>query len=102
MLLFDFSSKEHLMSKRSKHKQLVTTLFDHMQTVLRLIDIDYCNALQLCWDKSTTLRYISITIIISDINYFHCQKIVELLKDTDSGKKNMFGQYSSQKMKVSQ
>ncbi|KAL5009859.1 hypothetical protein ScPMuIL_012164 [Solemya velum] len=33
------------------------------------------------------------------INYFHCQKITELLKDTDSGKKNMFGQYSSQKMK---
>ncbi|KAK3105980.1 hypothetical protein FSP39_010044, partial [Pinctada imbricata] len=33
------------------------------------------------------------------INYFHCKKIVELLKDTDSGKKNMFGQYSSQKMK---
>ncbi|XP_052091242.1 CDK5 regulatory subunit-associated protein 3-like [Mytilus californianus] len=35
----------------------------------------------------------------SYINYFHCQQIVELLKDTDFGKKNMIGQYSSQKMK---
>ncbi|XP_033733350.1 CDK5 regulatory subunit-associated protein 3-like [Pecten maximus] len=33
------------------------------------------------------------------VNYFHCLKIVEILKDSESGKKNMFGQYSSQKMK---
>lgn len=33
------------------------------------------------------------------INYFHCVRIVELLKETDSGKRNIFGQYSSQKMK---
>ncbi|XP_050404822.2 CDK5 regulatory subunit-associated protein 3 [Patella vulgata] len=32
------------------------------------------------------------------LNYFHCLKIVELLQATDSGKKNVFGQYSSQKM----
>ncbi|KAL4228499.1 CDK5 regulatory subunit associated protein 3 [Mactra antiquata] len=33
------------------------------------------------------------------VNYFHCLQIVELLKDTTAGEKNMFGQYSSQKMK---
>ncbi|XP_060074936.1 CDK5 regulatory subunit-associated protein 3-like [Ylistrum balloti] len=33
------------------------------------------------------------------VNYFHCVKIVAILKDSESGKKNMFGQYSSQKMK---
>ncbi|XP_022286338.1 CDK5 regulatory subunit-associated protein 3-like [Crassostrea virginica] len=34
------------------------------------------------------------------INYFHCKKIIELLKeDEESGKKNMFGRYSSQRMK---
>lgn len=34
------------------------------------------------------------------INYFHCKKIIELLKkDAESGKKNVFGQYSSQRMK---
>ncbi|XP_064617573.1 CDK5 regulatory subunit-associated protein 3-like isoform X2 [Liolophura sinensis] len=33
------------------------------------------------------------------INYFHCKKIADLLKSTDSGAKNIFGQYSSQKMK---
>lgn len=34
------------------------------------------------------------------INYFHCKKIIELLKkDEESGKKNVFGQYSSQRMK---
>lgn len=36
----------------------------------------------------------------SYINYFHCQRIVELLKQTDDGaKKNIFGQYSSQRLK---
>lgn len=33
------------------------------------------------------------------INYFHCLEIVELLKSTTAGEKNIFGQYSSQKMK---
>ncbi len=38
-------------------------------------------------------------LIFSDINYFHCLRIVELLKGTESGTKNFFGQYSSQRMK---
>ncbi|GFT60099.1 hypothetical protein NPIL_313531 [Nephila pilipes] len=33
------------------------------------------------------------------INYFHCQRIVEILKETESSSKNIFGQYSSQRMK---
>jgi len=33
------------------------------------------------------------------INYFHCQKIVELLKECGEGSTNFFGQYSSQRMK---
>lgn len=33
------------------------------------------------------------------INYFHCLRIVELLKDTESSTKNIFGMYSSQRMK---
>ncbi|XP_046568066.1 CDK5 regulatory subunit-associated protein 3-like [Haliotis rubra] len=33
------------------------------------------------------------------INYFHCLTILGLLKETESGKKNIFGQYSSQRMK---
>ncbi|CAL1265495.1 unnamed protein product [Larinioides sclopetarius] len=33
------------------------------------------------------------------INYFHCQRIVEILKETESSTKNIFGQYSSQRMK---
>ncbi|GAB6019163.1 CDK5 regulatory subunit associated protein 3 [Chamberlinius hualienensis] len=35
----------------------------------------------------------------SYINYFHCLKIVEILKETESESKNMFGRYSSQRMK---
>lgn len=38
-------------------------------------------------------------IIILDINYFHCLRIVELLKETESSTKNIFGTYSSQRMK---
>ncbi|XP_074653512.1 CDK5 regulatory subunit-associated protein 3-like [Tubulanus polymorphus] len=33
------------------------------------------------------------------INYFHCLRIVEILKDTEANTKNIFGRYSSQRMK---
>lgn len=33
------------------------------------------------------------------IHYFHCQRIVEILKDTEASTKNLFGRYSSQRMK---
>jgi len=35
----------------------------------------------------------------SNINYFHCLKIVEILKDTEKESKNFFGSYGSQRMK---
>ncbi|KAI1694021.1 CDK5RAP3-like protein [Ditylenchus destructor] len=35
----------------------------------------------------------------SYINYFHCVEIVEILKETEKDSKNMFGFYSSQRMK---
>lgn len=35
----------------------------------------------------------------SHINYFHCQKIVEILKETEKDSKNLFGRYGSQRMK---
>ncbi|XP_070549609.1 CDK5 regulatory subunit-associated protein 3-like [Ptychodera flava] len=33
------------------------------------------------------------------INYFHCRRILELLKETEAGSKNIFGYYSSTRMK---
>lgn len=33
------------------------------------------------------------------INYFHCLKIVEILKETEVDTKNLFGRYGSQRMK---
>ena len=41
-----------------------------------------------------------IKFLLSDINYFHCLRIVELLKETEFGTKNIFGRYSSRRMKV--
>uniref|UniRef100_W5KTC0 CDK5 regulatory subunit associated protein 3 n=1 Tax=Astyanax mexicanus TaxID=7994 RepID=W5KTC0_ASTMX len=35
----------------------------------------------------------------SYIHYFHCLRIVELLKGTEASSKNIFGRYSSQRMK---
>lgn len=35
----------------------------------------------------------------SHINYFHCLKIVEILKETEADTKNLFGRYGSQRMK---
>ena len=37
--------------------------------------------------------------LFSDINYFHCQKIVEILKETEKDSRNFLGYYSSQRMK---
>lgn len=37
----------------------------------------------------------------ADIHYFHCLRIVELLKGTEASTKNIFGRYSSQRMKAS-
>lgn len=50
-------------------------------------------------DKLTENNY--LLFIFADINYFHCLKIVELLKQTEDGAKNIFGRYSSQRLKVS-
>lgn len=33
------------------------------------------------------------------INYFHCLKIVEILKETEADSRNVFGRYGSQRMK---
>ncbi|XP_063827654.1 CDK5 regulatory subunit-associated protein 3 [Ostrinia nubilalis] len=35
----------------------------------------------------------------SYINYFHCIKIIEILKETEADTKNLFGRYGSQRMK---
>ncbi|XP_038220146.1 CDK5 regulatory subunit-associated protein 3 [Zerene cesonia] len=35
----------------------------------------------------------------SYINYFHCLKIIEILKETEADTKNLFGRYGSQRMK---
>ena len=34
----------------------------------------------------------------SNINFFNCKKIVEILKETEKDSKNFFGQYGSQRM----
>ena len=34
------------------------------------------------------------------INYFHCLKVLELLKVAEGDQKSLFGQYTSQKVKV--
>lgn len=38
-------------------------------------------------------------VILLDINYFHCLRIVDILKETEAESKNIFGRYSSQRMK---
>uniref|UniRef100_A0A8C3SLX0 Uncharacterized protein n=1 Tax=Chelydra serpentina TaxID=8475 RepID=A0A8C3SLX0_CHESE len=37
--------------------------------------------------------------LIPDIHYFHCLRIVEILRGTEASTKNIFGRYSSQRMK---
>lgn len=35
----------------------------------------------------------------TNINYFHCLQIVDILKETEKETKNFFGSYGSQRMK---
>jgi len=42
---------------------------------------------------------IFLICFITDINYFYCVKIVEILKETEADTKNLFGRYGSQRMK---
>ena len=36
---------------------------------------------------------------VPDINYYHCLKIIDILKETEKDSKNLFGFYGSQRMK---
>ena len=37
--------------------------------------------------------------MLTDINYFHCLQIVEILKETEADTRSLFGRYGSQRMK---
>ena len=37
---------------------------------------------------------------IIGVNYFHCLKVLELLKVAEGSQKSLFGQYTSQRVKV--
>ena len=45
------------------------------------------------------LKTYNKTFYFLDINYFHCQEIIDILKMTEKDSKNIFGSYSSQRMK---
>ena len=39
-------------------------------------------------------------VVFIGINYFHCLKVLELLKVAEGDQKSLFGQYTSQRVKV--
>lgn len=43
--------------------------------------------------------HLLIATFYSELNYFTCLKLVEILKVTEADTKNLFGSYSSQRMK---
>lgn len=49
----------------------------------------------------TVILEVFVLSCFPDIHYFHCLRIVELLKGTEASTKNIFGRYSSQRMKAS-
>ena len=55
-----------------------------------------CNQLSCSYGDS----YDAILIVFLGINYFHCLKVLETLKDVEGGQKSIFGQYTSQRVKV--
>uniref|UniRef100_U3ETW8 CDK5 regulatory subunit-associated protein 3 n=1 Tax=Micrurus fulvius TaxID=8637 RepID=U3ETW8_MICFL len=76
-----------------------------------LVDRRHCN---LKWQAQVRIIREKIALAIQDmpeneeikcllsgsyIHYFHCLRIVEILKRTEASSKNIFGRYSSQRMK---
>uniref|UniRef100_A0AAX7VJW5 CDK5 regulatory subunit associated protein 3 n=1 Tax=Astatotilapia calliptera TaxID=8154 RepID=A0AAX7VJW5_ASTCA len=76
-----------------------------------LVDRRHCN---LKWQSAVKVIREKINAAIQDmpeneeikallsgsyIHYFHCLRIVEILKGTEASSKNIFGRYSSQRMK---
>lgn len=53
-------------------------------------------------DHSLCVNCILYLTPVQGLNYFHVVKVTEILKETEEdGVKNVFGQFSSQRMKVS-
>lgn len=44
-------------------------------------------------------QFLTLFVFISDIHYFHCLQIIEILKTTEADTKSVFGRYGSQRMK---
>ncbi|NXY88455.1 CK5P3 protein, partial [Alcedo cyanopectus] len=76
-----------------------------------LVDRRHCN---LKWQSQVLTIHQKINVAIQDmpenqeikqllagayLHYFHCLRIVEILKGTEASTKNLFGRYSSQRMK---
>lgn len=51
--------------------------------------------------EGTIIPKVFVLPCFPDIHYFHCLRIVDLLKGTEASTKNIFGRYSSQRMKAS-
>jgi len=64
---------------------------DHVQKVREKIN----NAIQDMPEHPEIIKLLSGTYI----NYFHCLKIIDILKETEKDSKNMLGWYGSQRMK---
>lgn len=65
----------------------------------------YCSIIVLLVPHLMAATYVCLfncfaSILLTDIHYFHCLRIVEILKGTEASSKNIFGRYSSQRMKV--
>uniref|UniRef100_A0ABD2WE36 CDK5 regulatory subunit-associated protein 3 n=1 Tax=Trichogramma kaykai TaxID=54128 RepID=A0ABD2WE36_9HYME len=78
---------EWLVSRRHCKKDWAT----HILKIREKIN----NAIQDMPEHEDITKLLSGTFI----NYFHCKKIVEILKETEADTKNLFGRYGSQRMK---
>lgn len=76
-------------------RSFTSSLFHDMNcNIIVLLAAHFTTAFQVC------LCNCFASILLIDIHYFHCLRIVEILKGTEASSKNIFGRYSSQRMKV--
>lgn len=100
MLLFTIFACNLLQYKSPESAELICVVLCNVALIPVLLFANCCPQINLSVCTNLQTFFVSLFVLLIDIHYFHCLRIVEILKGTEASSKNIFGRYSSQRMKV--
>lgn len=77
----------HAINDMPSHEELIKLLSGTRKNI------------RFCEDFLTESQLTKFLCLITDIHYYHCLRIIEILKTTEADTKSVFGRYGSQRMK---